>query len=512
MFYRLVVVLLVVGTFPLVNGAFAQQNAGFERTAESGSNQPLHWSTGGKGYEITVTDKAAYRGSRSLQIQRTESGRFGVATQTLKADSLDATRLRLSGYIKTQDTEEGYAGLWVRVDGPESMLALKNMEGRGATGTTPWTRHKIEVRVPKEAERILFGALMPGSGTAWFDSLELEQLGSPANEELPPPSDEARAYLNRALDVMEKRSIKRDSIDWPELREATMRRARGAETTADTYSALRYAIDRLGDGHSFLRTPDPETQQKGSNGDRDTGDKNQQTSWGGPAPRGTLLSGEVGYVNVPSFAGSGESGVAFADSLQNVVKDLSESGVCGWIVDLRDNTGGNMWPMIAGIGPVLGDGTLGKFVGPDGNEQNWWYRDGKAGVGPNTITEVSRPPRKLARSQSPVAVLTGPRTASSGEAVVVSFQGRPNTQSFGQPTRGLSTSNATIPLSDGATLLLTTATFADRTGTVYGDAIEPDVIVQSGDTSSSLGDDPVVEAGRSWLKKKPRCSSSTKRQ
>ena len=30
--------------------------------------------------------------------------------------------------------------------------------------------------------------------------------------------------------------------------------------------------------------------------------------------------------------------------------------------DLRGNIGGNMWPMIAGVGPILGDGIIGWIV------------------------------------------------------------------------------------------------------------------------------------------------------
>ena len=34
----------------------------------------------------------------------------------------------------------------------------------------------------------------------------------------------------------------------------------------------------------------------------------------------------------------------------------------GWIVDLRGNFGGNMWPMLLSVEPLIGNGTLGYFV------------------------------------------------------------------------------------------------------------------------------------------------------
>ena len=80
-------------------------------------------------------------------------------------------------------------------------------------------------------------------------------------------------------------------------------------------------------------------------------------------------------------------------------------------------------------------------------------------------------------SKIPVVVVTGAKTASSGEAVAVAFRGRPHTRSVGQPTLGVSTSNQMYPLPGGAGLNLTTARFVDRTGRAYGDALVPDETV-----------------------------------
>jgi C-terminal processing protease CtpA/Prc len=91
-----------------------------------------------------------------------------------------------------------------------------------------------------------------------------------------------------------------------------------------------------------------------------------------------------------------------------------------------------------------------------------------------------------------VAVLTDNLVASSGEAVVVSFRGRPNTRSFGSATCGLSTANSGFRLSDGATLQLTTASMADRTRVNYGVSIAPDEAVG--------GDAEVVLRAVDWLR------------
>jgi C-terminal processing protease CtpA/Prc len=84
------------------------------------------------------------------------------------------------------------------------------------------------------------------------------------------------------------------------------------------------------------------------------------------------------------------------------------------------------------------------------------------------------PPYRLRRPQPRVAVLSNIGIASSGEATLIAFRLRPNTRSFGEATCGLSTANATYPLSDGGSLTLTTSVMADRARNRFGDRIAPD--------------------------------------
>src|SRR5438093_4023326 len=96
----------------------------------------------------------------------------------------------------------------------------------------------------------------------------------------------------------------------------------------------------------------------------------------------------------------------------------------------------------------------------------------------------------------PVAVLTNGNTASAGEAVAISFRGRPSTRSFGSPTYGVPTANTFMKLSDGASILVTTAREADRTGRVYGidEKLQPDQQVSGTGYTKDGADDTVVRA------------------
>ena len=101
---------------------------------------------------------------------------FGFAVATLPVQAAAGKHILFTGYIKSEEISQGFAGLWMRVDGAQAAkpLAFDNMQDRGVTGTTPWKRYEISIDVPANATNIVFGTLQTGNGTAWFDSLKIE--------------------------------------------------------------------------------------------------------------------------------------------------------------------------------------------------------------------------------------------------------------------------------------------------------------------------------------------------
>ncbi len=128
--------------------------------------------------------KASYAQARAFQKPE-PGGDFGIVSGKFPVDVVKGKRIRYSGYIKTDGISRGYAGLWWRVDGESGVLTLDNMNARGARGTTPWTQYEIDMTIPPEATGLVFGMLMPGNGTAWFDSLAVEIDGQPYRGERP---------------------------------------------------------------------------------------------------------------------------------------------------------------------------------------------------------------------------------------------------------------------------------------------------------------------------------------
>ena len=220
------------------------------------------------------------------------------------------------------------------------------------------------------------------------------------------------------------------------------------------------------------------------------------------SPEFKLVENKYGYVTVPTYRGLNQDLInQYGTDMQKQIAEIDRQKPGGWIVDLRGNTGGNVWPMLLGIGPILGEGKTGSVIDADGNHTDNSYLDGKGMSGTEVGSEVIGEPYHLTNPEAPVAVLFGNRTASSGEVIVLSFIGRRNTRSFGSSSGVFTTSNEGFELSDHATLFLATAVMVDRTGKIYGDTIIPDVRTEGNNDRAG----PVPEEALQWLGDQPAC-------
>jgi hypothetical protein len=494
----------------------AELNLGFEML--DGDGLPLGWSLPGGDAEV-ASDTMAAVGERSLKLTRATAAGVTRLAQRAPAAQLRAAgdvhralRLRLTGLTRASSPHVA-AALWMRIDGPRGPLFLdsagygrepivERVPASAATGSAAtasdasgWRRFEMELPLPDDADEVAFGVSVRGQGSAWFDALELAAIVTDAWS---PASPVAVRYLDAALALMREHSLRRAEVDWPAVRARALEHARGATTSAEAHSAVRFAVRELGDRHSYLQSAAATRALAAAPV------SNARTGSPPTAPSGRQL-GEVGYVRVPGFAGGTPvQQVEFAEALTNIARTIERGGICGWVVDLRQNTGGNLWPMLAGLGPLVGEGELAASVYPDGRRVAVWHRGGQAGFGEYVQLRVREPYRAAGL---PVGVLLGPATASSAEVLAVAFRDRPQTRSFGAPTRGLSAGNRTFALSDGASLVLTVAATSDMAGRIYLGPIAPDEIVAGVDgrrTAEALAD-ATLEAAVGWLTGRDAC-------
>ena len=327
--------------------------------------------------------------------------------------------------------------------------------------------------IPRTLHIVLaLAATLPASAAA--------QHSAPAGQTMSPA---AREYLAAALDTLQAASMHADTTDWQAVRDSAFLLAAGAERPRDTWGALNWALRRV-DRHSFL-----------------------QAGARGVAPE--LVAGRYGYLRVPFYAGP--MNAPLTDSLQNALRTLEQAGACGWIVDLRMNGGGNVWPMQTGIAPLVGDSLLsvqranGRIVGSTVYSGGATFMVDSAGAREEATRAEN--PYVMQRPGAPVAVLLDGSTASSAEGIAIIFRTRPNTRFFGSPTAGYSSINRGFPLPDGANMVITVGVMHDREGRPYGGPIEPDELIVTPEGHAPTPGDRVARRAAEWLAGQPECAA-----
>ena len=327
------------------------------------------------------------------------------------------------------------------------------------------------------------------------------------------------ALLDEAIGKVKALSYRRAQVDWPALEAKVRADAAGASDIVDLLPALNTLVEGLGDGHSFVNASAEDRAAFKARHGREYDStrvahkpsspfKARRT----PAVAAVVVGGKsAALVTVPMMMGGGAKAGAYAQTLFDGIAATAGQR-CGYIVDLRGNGGGNVWPMLAGLSPLLGEPWNGYDIKTDGTISTYatiWRgkativdkADPNAGV---TFLEIDRWKPLPALVRAPVALLIDDAVASSGEGVALAFKGRPNSRSFGGKTYGLASSNEGFMLADRVNVVVTSGLMIDRLRRTYPDGVAPDEVVAN-PPSADAAHDPVVEAATRWLASQAAC-------
>jgi len=186
--------------------------------------------------------------------------------------------------------------------------------------------------------------------------------------------------------------------------------------------------------------------------------------------------------------------------IRDAIDSFANKGGNRWVLDLRYNGGGNMYPMFQGLVPLLGNGIVGHSTGANDEVQAVWHIN-ESNFAYDDYQPFAWPPADKSLASHKVAVLTSRYTVSSGEALAVAFKGRSNTRFFGEASGALTTVLSLEPIADTFIVAVSTAHYANRNLEVYK------VNVPVDEETPFIADcswqkDPAIEAALKWLKKK----------
>lgn len=265
------------------------------------------------------------------------------------------------------------------------------------------------------------------------------------------------AYYGRiAINIIDKNALYATGSEWENIKSKSLENMRDCQTYEETLPHINEALKVAGGKHSFIikNMPAVPTRNEIQN-----------------KPVDPIINCENHnlYISIPPFSGDPSDSKKFKDIIERALLHESYSNV---IIDLRENSGGDMGPMITGLSSLLLDGHLLSFVMKDNSEHKVYIKNGEV-IGAGTHVKVSRrkyiPVRKI-------AILISAQTASSGEITALAFDGVKNCKLFGENTAGFTTSNNSIELYDGVMLNITSSKLKTRTGKVFNNnPIVPDV-------------------------------------
>ncbi|MDX2117422.1 MAG: S41 family peptidase [Planctomycetota bacterium] len=324
-------------------------------------------------------------------------------------------------------------------------------------------------------------------------------------------SSRARALVREAVATLARETLEADRVDWPALESRMLARLPPDASLDDARKSINEAVAALGDRHARFTPPSlparsspaPPSEASAAAADAAQPAASPVVTRRVPdLPEGAMLDTHVAYVVAPGCAAPSVDGLRiYARAAVDLIETLHKQQPRGWIIDLRLNSGGNIWPMLLGFRPLLRNGVVSTMIGGPRsdafgvNADAAWMGTTEGPAPQLTWGEV--PTGHTAIIDAPVAVLIDRWTMSSGEGLAIAFRVRPVVRFFGGSTSGLTTVTNSYRLSDGSTLLLPVAQMGDADGRpVYG-AIAPDQLVEMGDWPAS--DDAASRAAAAWI-------------
>ena len=393
--------------------------------------------------------------------------------------------------------------------------------------TRTFSRPAIGSASPQRRAALGLGVFAVATGTA-----ACSDTASPTAAGNKTMSASAAAYLDTALGFENEVFYFKSKINFPAQQSAVRDSgnrtgSRGPKNDTLYYGPVEYSIDpflrNAGDQHSDFFPP---SEAPGLVDNPPNDPRFQVSGLMLPTAAGVRSGSPVAYVWFPTYDGRNDNG--HADSTQTVIRTLDQNNPCGWVLDLRFNPGGQPTAMMAGLNPLIGDTPVsqtqrgfGGLVDYTNSTAYLYTIGGRAGFydpsnGQFDEQVRASSPYTLKRPNSPVAILTGPLTASAGEWITLGFRGGPVPyRTFGEPTYGVTTVPYGYSFADNGFLNITAGIMMDRLGNLYGGKLTPDQTVVGPSYTALLpsqagtNPDVVVRAATAWLESLPACGGTT---
>ncbi|MCE7991416.1 MAG: hypothetical protein HEP71_05525 [Roseivirga sp.] len=321
------------------------------------------------------------------------------------------------------------------------------------------------------------------------------------SQSFPTVKDSIQHFLDSVFTIVPSSALYADKINWSEAKSDLIKKAKSMESFSDVFPQWQLLFDKMEDNHSFFWHRNHKyASHFGQLNEEDVRTPLIAALNDGKAIVTASRLGSYAYVLVPPDNSSDDFDdmQQSAQILQEAICNIYSEDIKGWIIDLRLNTGGNMYPMIAGIQQLIGEGVFGSIRKKDGTTLPWSIKANGIYQAEERITALATPCLPDL-SQDKVVVLTSQMTGSSGEITALAFLNRPKTFFIGEKTAGFMTSNELYRLPFETFLLLAEGYELDSQEKLTM-SIMPHRIMIEGDNFEHLDQDAKIKAAMEWLR------------
>ena len=237
------------------------------------------------------------------------------------------------------------------------------------------------------------------------------------------------------------------------------------------YKAISQALTELGDHHSFLIGNKKITEEV-------------NTKRNIPDIVPMLVEEGIGVITMSSYFDADPFNESFIEQFHCELEKIIPLVSKGWIIDLRNNSGGNVYPMIASISNFISNQNVGGcyYYGtnyPEHVLKNTF--DGQSFHMNDQLIFSYKKNYPIGTITLPAVVLIGEKTGSSGEALALALERQSNIILAGQSTFGLATGNELMALPDNlGHYMLTICHDLDKNDKpLLNEKVEPEIYLMS---------------------------------
>ena len=283
--------------------------------------------------------------------------------------------------------------------------------------------------------------------------------------------------LQKALTTISAHSIvnsKNPSFDWKSFNAKAIKDAKNIHSENEFTIQLTQILKKLDDNHSFVNDIAMQNDM-------------QQNPQNYNKMPDIIVKNGIGIIRMPTIHlvdPNDYYSPSWVKSAQAKVKNSSKSVTKGWIIDLTENYGGNMYPMIAALGYFINTKELGGFYFHDEDKkmttQNITYENGDLKFN-NELTYHYDDIFEHKLNNLPLAILVNEETASSAEFLALALGRQENAKIIGKNSFGIATVNMQMPLPKelGGYYMLTIGYYLDKNNKpLTAEKVIPDIYVK----------------------------------